>query len=500
MSRALAVGGIKLWRERPDVMVRQLFGATPDAWQLEALKAFGNPQNKRIAMKASKGPGKSCLLAWCIWNFLLTRPNPKVIVTSISAKNLKDNLWAEISKWGHKSELIKTLFNIKIERIELKEAPENWFASARSWPQNADKQQQAETLAGVHADYVLFVLDESGGIPAAVMATAEAALSSGIECRLMQAGNPDRTSGPLYDACTKARSMWTMIDINGDPDNPNRSPRVSLEWAREMIRQHGRDNPWVMVNVLGQFPPSDMNALLGPDEVLAAMTRVLPNDAWMFSGKRLGIDVARFGDDKTILFPRQGLLAMQPFTMRNARSQDIAAKIAFLWEEEGFDDAIIDDTGGWASGVIDLLNRTQYNLTPVNFSAKANDERYFNKRSEMYFLMSEWVKSGGALPNIPELVEELTAPTYWFDKGKMRLEEKDQIKARIGRSPDLADALAVGFAFPQPIKGVRLPAKAHGHHAAVYDPFSRDHVRQEIGSNNSQSNYDPLGRGQAKRY
>lgn len=467
---------LRAWREDSVLAVRELFGAEPDEWQKEFLRAFSDPGKKRIAMRAAKGPGKSCALAWAVWIFLCTRPHPKIVCTSITGQNLKDNLWSELSKWHKRSPFLKAAFTWRGERITSNEHPETWFASARSWPQTADKQQQADTLAGIHADYVCFILDESGGIPSAVMATAEAALASGIECRLIQAGNPTATSGPLYEACTTSRSLWTVIEINGDPDNPKRSSRMNIDWCREMIEKHGRENPWIMVNVLGQFPPSSLNALLGPDEVQAAMNRMLPNDRWAFSGKRLGIDVARFGDDKTVIFPRQGLLATMPSIMRGARSEEIAAKIGYIWDREGVDDAVIDDTGGWAAGVVDLLNRTKYHLIPVNFSStKTMDERYFNRRSEMYFLLQDWVKSGGALPNIPELVEELTCQTYWYEKGKFRLEDKDIIKTTIGRSPDLADALAATFALPMPVKTDRtaMPKPRATHLTEYrYDPRS----------------------------
>lgn len=462
------------WLQNPVSFVRNEFGVEPDHWQKEGLEAFGDPKKQRIAFAACKGPGKTALLAWCIWLFLLTRKHCKVAATSITAKNLQDNLWAELAKWQNKSELLKATFTWKSERITNNAHPETWFATARSWPVHADKQQQADSLAGLHADYILFVLDESGGIPSAVMATAEAALSTGIECRLMQAGNPTETSGPLYDACTKARSLWTVIKITGDPDDPNRSQRVSIDWAKDMIRQYGRDNPWVMVNVLGLFPPSSMNALLGPDDVEASMKRHLREDQYSFSGKRLGVDIARFGDDKTVIFPRQGLASFNPIIMRNARSEDIAAKIAFTWEDQKADDCCIDDTGGWAVGVIDLLNRTEYAVNAINFSSKALDERYFNRRSEMYFLLAEWVKAGGVLPQIPELQEELTCITYYFDKGRLRLEEKDQIKTKLGRSPDLSDAIALTFSLPQPIKGVRMPKSefVQAKHQHEYDPLN----------------------------
>jgi phage terminase large subunit len=463
------------WRLDPVSFVRDNFQVEPDDWQVDALRAFAVHQ--RIAMKACKGPGKTACLAWLIWNFLCCYPDSKVAATSISGDNLQDNLWSELSKWQKKSAWLDDRFMWNKTRITHKDRPETWFATARNWPRQADSNQQADTLAGLHADYILFVLDESGGIPSAVMATAEAALSTGKVMRLVQAGNPIDTSGPLYDACTKARSLWYVIEITGDPDSPVRSKRISIEWARQMIDQYGRDNPWVMVNVLGQFPPSAINSLLGPDDISKAMGRHLQPDQYSFARKRFGIDVARFGDDKTVIFPRQGLASFNPEVMRNARSEDIAAKVAFTWQEQSPDEAFIDDTGGWAAGVIDLLNKTQYQVIPVQFNGKAMDARYFNKRSEMYFLAAEWIKKGGVLPPIPELTEELTALTYWFDKGKMRVEEKDQVKVKIGRSPDYADAFVLTFAFPDHVvSSARMPQEKSGskHHVADYDPLTLD--------------------------
>ena len=97
--------------------------------------------------------------------------------------------------------------------------------------------QQSETLAGLHADYRLFVLDESGGIPDAVMAAAEGGLASGKECHILQGGNTLRREGPLYRACTAERRLWLSCGSTGDPDDPKRSPRVDAEWARDQIAQ-----------------------------------------------------------------------------------------------------------------------------------------------------------------------------------------------------------------------------------------------------------------------
>lgn len=458
---AKAQRNIRRWREQPITFVREQFQVEPDAWQAEALAEF--PRRQRIALKACKGPGKTALLAWLVWNFLATRPYPKIAATSISKENLGDNLWTELAKWQKFSPWLLRAFTWTKTRITCNDHPEEWWASARSWSRNADATQQADTLAGLHADYLLFILDESGGMPDAVMAAADAALASGIECKIVQAGNPTQLSGPLYRATTIERALWYLIEITGDPDDPKRSPRISLEWAREQIKKWGKENPWVMVNVFGKFPPSSLNSLLGPDDVSAAMARSYDEDKYSFAARILGVDAARFGDDPWIIFPRQGLQAFEPIEMRGPKTQEAAARIITEWERFGADACFPDDTGGWAAGAIDALDLAGYSTIPINFSGKADDSRYYNKRSEMIWLCAQWVKSGGALPNDPELSAELTTPTYWLDKNRIRVEEKDQIKATLGRSPNKADALALTFA--QPVrKSEREPQQEPVHH------------------------------------
>src|ERR1700761_4489631 len=164
------------WADKPQVMVRELFGATPDSWQDNVLAMF--PYKPRIAMKASKGPGKTCTLAWLCWNFLLTRPHPNIAATSISGDNLRDGLWKEMALWQGKSELLKAMFTWQTERIFAKEAPATWWMSARTWAKTSDATQLGNTLAGLHSDYIMFAIDESGSIPTPITMSAEAALAS----------------------------------------------------------------------------------------------------------------------------------------------------------------------------------------------------------------------------------------------------------------------------------------------------------------------------------
>ena len=437
---------LKLWREKPQVMVRELFGVTPDAWQDEVLADF--PTHPRQAMRACKGPGKTAVLAWLCWNFLLTRPHPKIAATSISGDNLRDNLWAEMAYWQGKSTLLLDMFQWRSERIACKEFPETWWMSARTWRQSADKTQQANTLAGLHAPYVMVVLDESGGIPDAVGATADAIFSGTIEAHIVQAGNPTHLEGPLYRACTTGAHNWKNYAITGDPDNPKRSPRVSVEWARDQILTYGRDNPWVLVNVFGQFPPASINALLGPDDVDAVMGIHIGKPAYEKAAKILGVDVARFGDDSSVIFPRQGVVAFPPTVLRNLDSLQGAGHVARQWDKFGADGCFVDNTGGYGAGWVDQLQALGRSPIGIGFASKANDPRFLNKRAEILWDLAEWVKNGGALPNVPEMRGELTALEYTYKGDKIQLVSKEQIKAKIGRSPDYTDALALTFSHP----------------------------------------------------
>lgn len=465
------------WKDSPALMVRELFGVEPDAWQVRVLEAF--PGNQRLAMQACKGPGKTALLAWLAWNFLLTRPFPKIAATSVTGDNLSDNLWAEMAKWQQKSTLLTELFSWTKTRISSKQYPETWFMSARTWPKSGDPKAQADTLAGLHADYIMFLLDESGGIPDAVMATAEAGLSSCIEGHIVQAGNPTMLSGPLYRAATRDRALWHVTEITGDPDSPLRSSRVSAEWARQQIGMYGAENPWVLVNVFGRFPPSSLNSLLGLGDVMAAVERRYEPLVWEGDAVVMGVDVARFGDDASVLMRRQGRKVFDPKLWRNMDSVSGAAHVSLEWGAVDADACFVDDTGGYGSGWIDNLRRLGRSPIGVPFSGRAmNTGKYLNKRAEMWFLMAEWVKGGGWLPNVPELIADLTEPTYTFRADKLMIEDKDQIKARLGRSPDWGDALALTFAYPIEGRARGRLARAQKEFGITavqdYDPWQRD--------------------------
>ncbi len=477
------------WRAHPAQMVEEQFGVKPDPWQADVLEAF--PHQPRIAMKAAKGPGKTCLLAWLAWNFLETRPHPKGAAVSNSGDNLRDNFWAEMAKWRAKSSFLMQAFEWTKTRIFAREAPETWFLSARTYPQSADATQQANTLAGMHADYVFFILDESGSMPDAVMVAADAALSSCIEGHIVQAGNPTHLTGPLYRACAMESNLWYVVEITGDPDDEKRSPRISLQWAREMIQRWGKEHPYVLVNVFGRFPPSSFNALIGPDEVRAAMERYYSDFHLGVAPRILGVDVARFGDDSSVIARRHGLQLHTFKKYRNIDSSMGAAAVSREWTDWNADAAFIDATGGFGSGWIDQLIQLGRAPIGVQFAGEAHQAaRYSNKRAEMYFEAVEWIKRGGALPKDDNLLAQLVATTFTYEKRGDRfiIEPKDMVKAKLnGQSPDEADAFILTFAEPVVPKGQIIHRRAP---STAYDPFAD--FDKMLQSNRRDSGYDPL--------
>jgi len=192
----------------------------------------------------------------------------------------------------------------------------------------------------------------------------------------------------------------------------------------------------------------------------------------------LGIDPARFGDDRSVVFRRQGRQAFKPVVYRGIDNMDLAARVANLIEE--YDpDAVFCDAGA-GSGVIDRLRQLSYDVIEIPFGGKATKpEQYLNRRSEMWWLMKQWIEEGGAIPNDIALKQELATPIYWYDNvGRRVLESKDQIKKRLqgAGSPDLADALALTFALPvakKEMEDIYIKRRKEATHKKDYDPYTR---------------------------
>lgn len=245
-------------------------------------------------------------------------------------------------------------------------------------------------------------------------------------------------------------ASFTIEDTGALPESELAALRANMseqQWRQEM---------------LCDFSASSDESLISLDLVTTAMKRVLPASAYSFAPKILGVDVARQGADRTVIQPRQGLWTGAPIILQGADAMEVAQRVALEWDSWKADAAMVDGTGGYGAGVIDRLKQLRYRPVEVQFGGRPSDERFANKRAEMWWSMKAWLEQGGALPNLQAYRIDLTGPQYDFKNaaGKLQLESKDKIAARGLPSPDLGDALACTFAAPVRTGGAVRPRYA----------------------------------------
>lgn len=508
MSR-VAEDRLARWLKDWSLAAEECFpGFVPDKWQARFLRALGRGKPlQRIALKACAGPGKSAVeaIGAMLCMLLMNRKDKGQeqyhvgYVLSITKENLLANLWREITIWYGRSPVVQSVFELTASELRSWEHPGEWWLRTRGFAKDAIPEQQGEALSGLHGPFVSVWLDETGSMHPILGKRAEQAMVGVRWGRIVQAGNPTDMAGLLYAATVEQAKDWEVIEITSDPEDPEswvHGPRAMahhtgaedcacpLCWATNEIAKSGRNNPWVQAYILGKFPPGGLNTLIGPDEVRAAMRRSPKEHEFAWSQKRLGIDVARFGDDRSVIFPRQGVASFLPIVMRHERgsaaSVILGNRVLAIRSKWGSEVELFDDTVGWAHGAVDYCRANDGNPLAIDFGSKlTNNPKFFNRRSEMWMGMVDWIRAGGALPNLPELVTELCAPTYGFQDGKYILESKDDIKKRLGFSPDLADALALTFAIPDqpaavPPDGMPVRRGAQPKFAETgYDPHAR---------------------------
>jgi len=258
---------------------------------------------------------------------------------------------------------------------------------------------------------------------------------------------------------------WTVYETAALPEVEVARLRAELPptaFAREM---------------LCDFAAAAEDQLISLTDVEVAAKRVYVERDVMHQPRIVGVDPARFGDDRSVIVKRQGLQMLPPMAFHGLDNMDLASRVANVmqdWQPE----AVFVDSGAGA-GVIDRLRQLGHNCIEVPFGGKAvRADLFVNRRVEMWWLMREWIIAGGAIPNDPVLKQELATPVYWFDQtGKKVLEGKDDIKARLkgGASPDIADALALTFAAPV-VKRTELQVAQHAsrqRERGSYDPYAK---------------------------
>lgn len=437
---------LKQYIDAPDKFANDVLGVVPDAWQAEALQAMGN--HSRVAIRSGHGVGKTALEAWvCLW-FLFTRPYPKIPCTAPTQRQLYDILWPEISKWMERSEVLKAIFEWKQTKVAARFAPERWFATART-------ASKPENMAGFHEDHILFICDEASGIDDRIYETIEGALTS-ADAKLLLCGNPTRNAGVFKRAFFEDRDLYYTQKISCLD-----SERVTDEYSQLLIRQYGMDSDVVRVRVLGEFPKAEPDGLIALELVEAAMMRdTLNDDVKQSNTVFIGADIARFGDDETVICSRIGgrVLDITHYNKRDTmetvgRILDTATRIMAAYGKQKA--AIYVDDDGVGGGVTDRLREVVYerglNATVYDChnGGKANDSgHYANWATESWDLLRQRFAAGTIqLPQDDELAAQLSMRKYKVNsKGQMLLEEKSIYKKRTRRSPDRADALVLAFA------------------------------------------------------
>ena len=414
----------------------------PDLWACEFLDELGRRcrENRfdgvdavpatRMAVASGHGIGKSAMTAWLVHWIMSTRANCHGTVTANTANQLASKTWASVTAWVKRS-INANWFTINTNKGNLKMtckfAPEDWFVTGQTC-----RKEDAESFAGQHAanSSSFYIFDEASSIPNEIWEVAEGGLTDG-EPFLFAFGNPTRNSGRFYDCFKKDSSLFSTHRVDSRECQITNKETIA-RWEKE----YGEDSDFFRVRVKGEFPNVSSTQFIPTGLVEEAMSRDdLPYDPRLDTQAIMGVDVARFGDDDTVIVVRVGKTipirkrfhGLDGFEIY----QQVAALVNHCYEELHMGEVYVNvDAGGVGASPIDFLNRNGFSelVFGVNFGGKADDPvTYYNKDAD--------------------LLEELTAPEYRYTpSGQLQLEAKDDIKARIGRSPDEADAIALTFA------------------------------------------------------
>jgi hypothetical protein len=300
---------------------------------------------------------------------------------------------------------------------------------------------------------MLFLLDEASGIPDPIFEVGQGSMST-EGAKTVMTGNPLRRQGYFFDAFHKNNRYWTTKNISAwDCDF------VTQEFIDSVRDQWGESSAAYRARVLGQFPEADEDVLIPATLVEAAMQRVVeisPSETMVW-----GLDVARFGADRSALCKRRGRTMTEP--IRSYRSMDLmelTGHVKAEWDATARIDrpeAIYVDSIGLGAGVTDRLRELGLPAVAINVSelSAVNPDKYARLRDELWYRAREWFEQKNcSLPDDSELLFELTAPSYSFKSdGKLQIEPKSDTRKRLGRSPDLADALILTFAAPASVAG-----------------------------------------------
>lgn len=416
------------------------FPEGPDQWQREFLIQLGEhirkdpTANFRAATASGHGVGKSALVAWLIIWAMSTRNQLNGVVTANTLTQLNTKTWRELALW-HKRAINRHWFEWSATKFAHVQDKATWYISAVP-----NSEHNSEAFAGLHSEFKLIIYDEASGIPDKIWEVTEGAMTDGGSLWIVF-GNPTRNEGRFH-ACFYKDKRW--ITRNIDSRTVKRTNKRELD---EMIAAYGGlDTDPVRIRVLGQFPRQSSTQFISTELASGAINRELPLEAHFMMPIVIGADVARYGDDKSVIAIRQGRKVLEIQTYSGLDTMSFAHKVSVAIRKFR-PVATFVDVVGVGAGVVDRLRMLGYDIIEVNGGSKAREpERYADKRAEMWKDMREWL-GGADVPDTVDLYEGFIHVEYFFDdKERLRLERKADMKARLGKSPDEADAIAMTFA------------------------------------------------------
>lgn len=370
---------------------------------------------------------------------IMVRRNGKSVWSGNTWHQVENLLWREMH---HIYNLAKYPLGGQLLHTRL-EIDKQWFAIGLST-------DQPERFQGYHAENILLVVDEASGVGQGIFEAAEGFLTS-RNAKLLLIGNPTKLSGEFYDAFRSP--LYHKIHISAY-DSPNvkgdgeyRPYLVTKEWVEEKIVKWGENSPLWNTRVIGEFPEQSDDTLIPLAWVEAAQNRWATTNAG--TPEELGVDVARYGSDETIIVLRQGMKAEVIAQLRKMDTMAVTGEIVSALRQTKATKAKVDVIG-IGSGVVDRLKELSQPVQEMNVGMAANDnERFVNTRAEWYWGLRERFQAGDIAipPNDDELAAQLSNIKYKFDsRGRIQIESKDEMKKRHLPSPDRADALMLSFA------------------------------------------------------
>ena len=414
----------------------------PDKWHREVFQTIkeylGGPDQDPLCIAISSGHGaaKTAFVSWIIKWFMSCRPHPQVVCTANTETQLNTKTWRELAKW-HKMSADRDWFEWTATTYYLKAHPETWKANAIPWSEN-----NTEAFAGTHEESVLVVFDEASKISDKIWEVTDGVFTTRKNIWLV-CGNGTRNVGRFFDCFHKLKGKpWKTWTIDS-----RTCQAANKSYLEKLVEQYGGEHTdQARVRVLGLFPKTATRQLISSEAVDKCQKH--QTDGWEMLPKVLGVDIARFGENSSVLCIRQG---RKVFPLEVLPKQDLmqtAHHVAEVIKRERPMQTFIDGSGIGA-GVVDRLRQLNFNVVDVNFGNSSLSPRFLNKRAEAWWEMKEAIEGLMELPPDSRLKDERTCLEYDFtDKGRIRLDRKTDIQDKYGFSPDRADALAMTYAYP----------------------------------------------------